>query len=118
MLAAEAEQAQHVLADMKQEQLDAIVEAIAKAFSAAAPELAELAVRETGFGNVTDKITKNDDGTYTQFHFVLSADLDMEGWTLPPIGTREYPFIGTFYSSYSSFYPSNEIVFRGYSIAL
>jgi hypothetical protein len=41
---------------------------------------------------------KNDDGTYTQFHFVLSADLDMEGWTLPPIGTREYPFIGTFKS--------------------
>ena len=33
--------------------------AVAAAFSAAAAELAELAVQETGFGNVKDKITKN-----------------------------------------------------------
>ena len=54
-----AKQAQHVLADMAQEQLDAIVEAIAKAFSREAAMLADMAVRETGFGNVEDKITKN-----------------------------------------------------------
>ena len=54
-----AKQAQHVLADMSQEQLDAIVEAIAKAFSREAAMLADMAVRETGFGNVEDKITKN-----------------------------------------------------------
>ena len=54
-----AKQAQHILADMTQEQLDAIVEAIAKAFSREAAMLADMAVRETGFGNVEDKITKN-----------------------------------------------------------
>ena len=54
-----AEKAQKDLAVMTQAQLDAIVEAVAKAFSAKALELAELAVRETGFGNVEDKITKN-----------------------------------------------------------
>ncbi len=59
LLCRQAEKAQHILADMPQAKLDAIVEAIAKAFSASALELAELAVRETGFGNVEDKITKN-----------------------------------------------------------
>ena len=54
-----AKQAQHVLADMSQQQLDAIVEAVAKAFSREAAMLADMAVRETGFGNVEDKITKN-----------------------------------------------------------
>ena len=55
----QAELAQKKLAQMSQQQLDAIVESVAQAFSAAALELAELAVRETGFGNVEDKITKN-----------------------------------------------------------
>ena len=54
-----AEAAQKQLAGMSQAQLDAIVEAVAKAFYEAALELAELAVRETGFGNVEDKIIKN-----------------------------------------------------------
>lgn len=54
-----AKEAQHKLADMPQEQLDAIVEAVAKAFSREAAMLADMAVRETGFGNVEDKITKN-----------------------------------------------------------
>ena len=54
-----AKEAQHILADMSQEQLDTIVEAIAKAFSREAAMLADMAVRETGFGNVEDKITKN-----------------------------------------------------------
>ena len=59
-LAKLAEAAQVQLADMDQTRLDAIVEAIAKAFCAAAPELAEMAVRETGFGNTEDKIIKNE----------------------------------------------------------
>ena len=59
LLCRQAVEAQKRLADMDQAQLDRIVEAIAKAFSAAALELAELAVRETGFGNSEDKITKN-----------------------------------------------------------
>ena len=54
-----AKEAQQILADMSQEQLDAIVEAIAKAFSREAAMLADMAVRETGFGNVEDKINKN-----------------------------------------------------------
>ena len=54
-----AKEAQHILADLSQEQLDAIVEAIAKAFSREAAMLADMAVRETGFGNVEDKIVKN-----------------------------------------------------------
>ena len=58
-LAREAESAQRQLAAMSQAQLDTICEKVAQAFSAAALELAELAVRETGFGNVDDKITKN-----------------------------------------------------------
>ena len=54
-----AQQAQIALADYSQEQIDAIVRGIADAFYAAAPELADMAVRETGFGNVEDKIEKN-----------------------------------------------------------
>ena len=54
-----ARDAQQKLAAFSQTQLDRIAEAVAQAFSAAAPELAEMAVRETGFGNVEDKITKN-----------------------------------------------------------
>ena len=59
ILCKQAESAQQKLAQMSQQQLDAIVESVAQAFSAASLELAELAVRETGFGNVEDKITKN-----------------------------------------------------------
>ena len=55
----QAEIAQKQLATFPQEKLDAIVKAISDAIYGAAPELAELAVRETGFGNVEDKITKN-----------------------------------------------------------
>ena len=59
LLCRQAEQAQRKLAEMSQKALDAIVEQVAKAFSLAAGELAALAVRETGFGNVEDKTTKN-----------------------------------------------------------
>lgn len=59
LLCRQAEIAQKTLARMSQQQLDAIVEAVAQRFSAAAVELAELAVRETDFGNVEDKVTKN-----------------------------------------------------------
>ena len=58
-LAKQAEQAQEVLAKMSQQQLDAIVKAVSDAFYDKALELAEMAVRETGFGNAEDKITKN-----------------------------------------------------------
>ena len=58
-LAKQAEIAQKQLACMSQQQLDAITEAVAAAFEKAAVELAELAVRETGFGNTEDKTVKN-----------------------------------------------------------
>ena len=59
VMAKAAKEAQLRLRGFSQERLDAIVEAIAGAFYEHAGELAELAVRETGFGNVPDKITKN-----------------------------------------------------------
>ena len=58
-LAKQAEIAQRKLAQMSQCQLNRIVSGVADAFSRHAVELAELAVRETGFGNVEDKVTKN-----------------------------------------------------------
>ena len=73
-LAALAEGAQTELAKMRQQQLDKIVEAVAVAFSASAPELASMAVRETGFGNVEDKTVKNEFASQT----VLSAIRDMK----------------------------------------
>ena len=54
-----AEAAQQQLAQFPQEKLDAIVKAVADTIDAAATELADMAVRETGFGNVEDKVTKN-----------------------------------------------------------
>ena len=59
-LAKKAEQAQVVLAGFPQSKLDTIVAAVARDFAAAAPELAQLAVQETGFGNVEDKTVKNE----------------------------------------------------------
>ena len=58
-LAQAAKDAQRKLSRMSQSQLDTIVEAVAKAFARDAAMLAELAVRETGFGNMEDKTEKN-----------------------------------------------------------
>lgn len=37
-----------------------------------------------------------DGNNYTTYYFELANDVDMTGWTLPPIGTRENPFLGNF----------------------
>lgn len=58
-LLAQAKLAQEALAKMDQEQIDRIVEAVAKAGQAHAQELARMAVEETGFGIVEDKVVKN-----------------------------------------------------------
>jgi acetaldehyde dehydrogenase (acetylating) len=58
-LAARAAEAQKRFATFSQEQVDAVVEACAEAATAAAEPLARLAVEETGYGNVPDKIIKN-----------------------------------------------------------
>ncbi len=59
ILAKQAYDAQKQLRRMPQEKLDAIVEAIAAAFSKEAEMLAQMAVEETDFGNVKDKTRKN-----------------------------------------------------------
>ena len=58
-LSKQAAAAQGELFTYPQEKLDTITRSVADAFSAAAAELAQMAVDETGFGNVDDKITKN-----------------------------------------------------------
>lgn len=58
-LAKQAFAAHKQLSRMNQGQLDSIVMAVSRAFSAEAPMLAQMAVEETGFGNVEDKIEKN-----------------------------------------------------------
>jgi acetaldehyde dehydrogenase (acetylating) len=58
-LTARASAAQKKFSTFSQEQVDAIVEACAKAAAENAEALARSAVEETGFGNVPDKIIKN-----------------------------------------------------------
>jgi acetaldehyde dehydrogenase (acetylating) len=58
-LARAARQAQPVLAELSQEQIDAIVAAMADAVTLQAEPLARLAVEETGYGVVSDKVQKN-----------------------------------------------------------
>lgn len=55
----QASEAQKKYAAFSQSQVNAIVDACAEAATEAAEPLARLAVEETGFGNVPDKITKN-----------------------------------------------------------
>ena len=54
-----ASEAQKKFAAFSQEQIDAVVQACADAASSAAEQLARVAVEETGYGNVPDKIIKN-----------------------------------------------------------
>ncbi|MBF8299981.1 MAG: adhE [Acidobacteria bacterium] len=58
-LARTARQAQTQLAELSQEQIDAIVTAMAEAVTPHAEALARLAVEETGYGVVADKVQKN-----------------------------------------------------------
>ena len=58
-LAQRAKQAAPVLAEFSQEQIDRIVDAMAQATRQCAEEFARLAVEETGYGVVEDKIEKN-----------------------------------------------------------
>jgi acetaldehyde dehydrogenase (acetylating) len=58
-LARAAKQAQPALAELSQDQIDAIVTAMAQAVTPHAEALARLAVEETGFGVLADKVQKN-----------------------------------------------------------
>jgi acetaldehyde dehydrogenase (acetylating) len=58
-LARRAKQAQLQIAELPQERIDAIVDAMAAAVAPQCESLARLAVEETGFGVVADKVQKN-----------------------------------------------------------
>jgi acetaldehyde dehydrogenase (acetylating) len=69
-LARAARQAQSQLAELSQEQIDAIVTAMARAVTPQAETLARLAVEETGYGVVADKIQKNLFGSCQVYEFI------------------------------------------------
>ena len=58
-LARRAKQAQAAIAELSQERIDAIVDAMAAAVTPNCEALARLAVEETGYGVVADKVQKN-----------------------------------------------------------
>ena len=58
-LARSARQAQPILAELTQDQIDRIVDMMAEAVTAQAEPLAQLAVEETTYGVVADKVQKN-----------------------------------------------------------
>src|SRR5262245_11657649 len=69
-LARAARQAQSQLAELSQEQIDGIVAAMADAVTPHAEALAQLAVDETGYGVVADKIQKNLFGSRRVYEFI------------------------------------------------
>src|ERR687889_2823313 len=69
-LARAARQAQPLLAEFTQEQIDAIVSAMAEAVTPHAEALARLAVEETGYGVVSDKVQKNLFGSRQVYEFI------------------------------------------------
>ena len=69
-LARAARQAQPILAEFTQRQIDAIVTAMADAVTPQAEALARLAVEETGYGVVADKVQKNLFGSRQVFEFI------------------------------------------------
>lgn len=69
-LVAAAAQAQEQLRHMDQAAIDRIVEAMAQTAAAHSEELARMAVEETGFGNVPDKIQKNRFASETLWHAI------------------------------------------------
>jgi acetaldehyde dehydrogenase (acetylating) len=69
-LARAARQAQSQLAELSQDQIDAIVTAMADAVTPQAEALARLAVEETGYGVVADKVQKNLFGSRQVYNFI------------------------------------------------
>src|SRR5438046_10285647 len=69
-LARRAKQAWLQLAEFSQEQIDAIVDAMAAAVTPQAEALARMAVEETGYGVVADKIQKNRFSSQKVYNFI------------------------------------------------
>jgi acetaldehyde dehydrogenase (acetylating) len=69
-LARRAKQAQLEIAELSQERIDAIIDAMAAAVAPHCESLARLAVEETGFGVVADKILKNQFSADRVYRFI------------------------------------------------
>jgi acetaldehyde dehydrogenase (acetylating) len=69
-LARRAKQAQALIAELSQERIDAIVDAMAAAVAPQCEALARLAVEETGYGVVADKIQKNEFSAHRVYEFI------------------------------------------------
>ena len=69
-LARRAREAQLLLAEFSQAQIDTIIDAMASAATHYAEPLARLAVEETTYGNVPDKIQKNLFGSKQVYEFI------------------------------------------------
>ena len=69
-LARRATHAQMALAELSQERIDAIVDAMAAAVAPHSESLAKLAVEETGYGVVADKVQKNQFSADRVYRFI------------------------------------------------
>jgi acetaldehyde dehydrogenase (acetylating) len=69
-LARRAKQAQMEIAELSQERIDAIVDAMASAVAPQCELLAKLAVEETGYGVVADKVQKNQFSADRVYRFI------------------------------------------------
>jgi len=69
-LARRAKQAQQILGELSQDKIDAVIDAMAAAATAHAEALATLAVEETGYGIVADKVQKNLFGSKDVYDFI------------------------------------------------
>src|SRR5688500_17562298 len=69
-LARRAKQAQMEIAELSQERIDAIVDAMAAAVAPQCEALARLAVEETGYGVVADKVQKNQFSADRVYRFI------------------------------------------------
>jgi acetaldehyde dehydrogenase (acetylating) len=69
-LARRAKEAAGLLAELSQEQIDAIVDAMAQAATSQAEAFARLAHEETGYGVVADKVQKNLFASDKVYHFI------------------------------------------------
>src|SRR6266480_4764613 len=69
-LARRAKEAAPALAELSQQQIDAIVDAMAAAATPQAEALARLAVEETGYGVVADKVQKNLFSSQKVYNFI------------------------------------------------
>ena len=69
-LARRAKQAQAQIAELPQERIDAIVDAMAAAVAPHCETLARLAVEETGYGVVADKVQKNEFAAHRVYEFI------------------------------------------------